>query len=160
MIFWNGWQGCEPRHNYQKYTDTIFYNLAFLRIFCQILVPFCEKQEIVSHNIKMKLYKFTNSTTSEIIDRTTEFSSKWIITTGMMWENINANYAEEYDSLLKVKNQVTVLVSFYKNYQILPSRRGKGVGFDGTYHPLHTLLRICIAEIQQMEFLSIESLST
>ena len=23
-----------------------------------------------------------------------------------MWENINANYAEEYDSLLKVKNQV------------------------------------------------------
>ena len=57
----------------------------------------------------MKLYKFTNSTTSEIIDRTTEFSSKWIITTGMMWENINANYAEEYDSLLKVKNQVIIL---------------------------------------------------
>ena len=72
------------------------------------MVPFCEKQEIVSHNIKMKLYKFANSTTSEIIDRTTEFSSKWIVTTGMMWENINANYAEEYDSLLKVKNQVKV----------------------------------------------------
>ena len=70
------------------------------------MVPFCEKQEIVSHNIKMKLYKFANSTTSEIIDRTTEFSSKWIITTGIMWENINANYTEEYDSLLKVKNQV------------------------------------------------------
>ena len=70
------------------------------------MVPFCEKQEIVSHNIKMKLYKFANSTTSEIIDRTTEFSSKWIITSGIMWENINANYTEEYGSVLKVKNQV------------------------------------------------------
>ena len=72
------------------------------------MVPFCEKQEIVSHNIKMKLYKFPNSTTSEIIDRTTEFSSKWVIKTEIMWENINANYTEEYDSLLKVKNQVIV----------------------------------------------------
>ena len=27
--------------------------------------------------------------------------------------------------------------------------RGKD-RFDGTYHPLHTLLRICIAEIEQM----------
>ena len=81
------------------------------------MVPFCEKQEIVSHNIKMKLYKFTNSTTSEIIDRTTEFSSKWIITTGIMWENINANYAEEYDSLLKVKNQVSIYSTYYILYR-------------------------------------------
>ena len=88
------------------------------------MVPFCEKQEIVSHNIKMKLYKFANSTTSEIIDRTTEFSSKWIITTGIMWENINANYAEEYDSLLKVKNQVTIyeplLLIFTGIWKIFP----------------------------------------
>ena len=53
-----------------------------------------------------------------------------------MWENINANYTEEYGSLLKVKNQVNIPITLMKYYNKVELRTNSFIYIIYTNHSL------------------------
>ena len=69
------------------------------------VVSFRLLQAVTKWIIKIKL---DHANFLENFDRISEFSSKWILISGILSENIKANYTERYDSLLKMKNHVSV----------------------------------------------------
>ena len=62
--------------------------------------------------IKIKLYQ---KNFSEILDRISEYSSKWILVSRILSENTKGNYTEKYVLLLKLKNHVNKNIAFAKN---------------------------------------------
>ena len=76
-----------------------FYQLlATLALFCSRLL-----QVLTKWIMKIKL---DHTNFLENFDRISEFSSKWILISGILSENTKSNYSERYDSLLKMKNHV------------------------------------------------------
>ena len=67
------------------------------------VVSFRLLQAVTKWIIKIKL---DHANFLENFDRISEYSSKWILISGILSENIKANYTERYDSLLKMKNHV------------------------------------------------------
>ena len=89
----------QKRQNVKQYH---FYQLLVtLALFCSRLL-----QVLTKWIIKIKL---DHANFLENFDRISEFSSKWILISGILSENTKSNYTERYDSLLKMKNHVTIL---------------------------------------------------
>ena len=72
------------------------------------VVSFILLQAVTKWIIKIKL---DHANFLENFDRISEYSSKWILISGILSENIKANYTERYDSLLKMKNHVSIYLT-------------------------------------------------
>ena len=75
------------------------------------VVSFRLLQAVTKWIIKIKL---DHANFLENFDRISEFSSKWILISGILSENTKSNYTERYDSLLKMKNHVNVKLVRHK----------------------------------------------
>ena len=84
----------------QNIVWSFYWLLATLALFCSRLL-----QVLTKWIIKIKL---DHANFLENFDRISEFSSKWILISGILSENTKSNYTERYDSLLKMKNHVSI----------------------------------------------------
>ena len=89
------------------------------------VVSFILLQAVTKWIIKIKL---DHANFLENFDRISEFSSKWILISGILSENTKSNYTERYDSLLKMKNHVISYIIVVCFITYLNSIKGSDLG--------------------------------